>query len=58
MTSQRGAKIRRRIRLAAGVTRSFAVPGGLRRGARSITVEARAVDATGELFSAQRVLRG
>jgi len=50
--------MRRRVRLSAGATRSFTVPRGLRRGARSITVEARAVDATGELFTARRSLRG
>jgi len=57
LTGSRGSTIRRRIRLAPGTTRS-ALPRGLRRGARSITVEARAVDATGELFTALRTLRG
>jgi len=56
LAGSRGSTIRR-LRLAAGTTRSFAVPPGLRRGARTITVEARAVDATGELFTARRTLR-
>lgn len=56
LTSSRGSTVRR-VRLAAGTTRSFAVPRGLRREAGSITVEARAIDATGELFTARRTLR-
>lgn len=58
LRSPEGRTMRRRIRLAAGATRSFTVPRSLGREARSITVEARAVDATGELFTARRSLGG